>query len=381
MLLDPVSVSAQDPDDIPVCPAQAVMCRVEQTWTQPQLEAEIGTLGSGEGDFIAHDDQLTLVYRPSKPYVSAVSTIIMSEVPMEHVDDSDWWILTIQFDGVDEALLTFGIIERSSSGDRFAYPFLTWRGQNALPEPAVNDPVQGSLDVIPFQSEALSAKRNVHLYLPPGYDSTQTYPVIYMLDGEILREYVGGIDYLITERCVPSLIIVGVESAPFQNAENLRGEEYVPGRNPERFTQHERFFTQEVREWAEASYGASSHRNERVIFGVSNGGLFAVEMTLRHPELYGIAFPFSAGASQDFEKPMIQLNKLQLPLQIYSTAGSLEPVFDQLTRDFAQAYTEAGAEVVFSERVAGHNDALWQVEFVNAVKWAFGDPQADCVTS
>jgi enterochelin esterase-like enzyme len=112
---------------------------------------------------------------------------------------------------------------------------------------------------------------------------------------------------------------------------------------------------------------------------MSNGGLFAVEMTLRYPEMYGIVFPFSAGASQDFEKPVIQRASIQLPLLVYSTAGTLEPIFDETTRSFAREYAEAGAEVVFSERVAGHNDALWQIEFVNAVQWVFGDRTSGCI--
>lgn len=374
-------VLAQTPDNLPVCPADAVICRVEQAWTPQQLEAEAGVLEPGEGAFFARDNRLTFVYRATKSRASAVSVIISGEVPLARVENSDWWVLTIQFDGVDEALLTFGIIERGPAGDRFQYPFMTWRGQNAAPEPTANSPVSGALEMILFESEALGAARRVHLYLPPGYDSTRTYPVIYMADGESLPDYAGGIDYLITEGCVPPLLMVGVESAPYQNSQNVRGEEYVAGRNPHRFAQHERFFTQEVREWAEANYGASSHREERVIFGVSNGGLFAVEMTLGHPDLYGIVFPFSAGTSQDFEKPVIDTDSLQLPLLVYSTAGSLDPNFDQATRDLTQDFAAAGAEVVFSGRVAGHNDALWRVEFVNAVLWAFGDPASECAAS
>ena len=38
----------------------------------------------------------------------------------------------------------------------------------------------------------------------------------------------------------------------------------------------------------------------------------------------------------------------------------------------AAALRGAGADVVMSERVASHGDALWQAEFPLMVAWAFG---------
>ena len=199
----------------------------------------------------------------------------------------------------------------------------------------------------------------------------QHYPVIYLADGQTLSEYAAAVDYLITRAEIPPVIVIGIASAEPHDRRNLRGEEYVHGRNPQRYEQHRMFFTQEVRQWAETTYGASSERAERVIAGISNGGLFAVAMTLQHPELYGTAFPFSAEASLEFEPLRIEPDTIELPLLIYATAGRLEPIFHQTTLEFVQAYEQAGAETVFSENIAAHDNAMWEVEFIKALRWRF----------
>jgi len=56
----------------------------------------------------------------------------------------------------------------------------------------------------------------------------------------------------------------------------------------------------------------------------------------------------------------------------YLVAGTLEPFFlDNATR-WATALRDAGADVVMSERVAPHGEALWREEFPLMVRWAFG---------
>ena len=58
--------------------------------------------------------------------------------------------------------------------------------------------------------------------------------------------------------------------------------------------------------------------------------------------------------------------------RVYLVAGTLEPFFlDNATR-WADALREAGADVVMSERIASHGNALWRGEFPLMVAWAFG---------
>ena len=56
----------------------------------------------------------------------------------------------------------------------------------------------------------------------------------------------------------------------------------------------------------------------------------------------------------------------------YLVAGTLEPFFLANATRWAAALRDAGADVVMSERVASHGDALWRAEFPLMVTWAFG---------
>jgi enterochelin esterase-like enzyme len=362
---------AQSADDIPTCPSQEAMCRVNYSWTLARLRAAVGELSPGAGRFLAQDSQLTFAYRASSERFSEVGVLFYDEIRMQRVGESDWFAITLQIKGMDKAIISVGISEHAETAISYRQGVAAWRGENAPPPPPVNRRMQGKYGITIFDSAALHQPRQVHLYLPPNHDKQQRYPVVYMTEGASLRVYAPMIDYLIANGQIPPLIVVGAASAVSRDGRNLRGEEYVLGRNQELFEQHERFFTQEIRLWVERNFGASTERSQRIVFGVSNGGLYAATMTVRHPELYGTAFPFSAGASLGFEKPIIERQTIQLPLRIYSTAGTLEPIFHQSTREFADAYLNAGAEVVFVGHVAAHDDLMWQVELVNALKWAF----------
>jgi hypothetical protein len=56
----------------------------------------------------------------------------------------------------------------------------------------------------------------------------------------------------------------------------------------------------------------------------------------------------------------------------YLVAGTQEPFFLENAARWAAALRNAGADVVMSERIAGHDTAMWREEFPLMVGWAFG---------
>lgn len=101
-------------------------------------------------------------------------------------------------------------------------------------------------------------------------------------------------------------------------------------------------------------------------FGVSAGGELALALGLRHPERYGAIFSASPGAGY---QPPADLPSL-LP-RTYLVAGTQEPFFLENADRWATALRAATADVVMSERIAGHDAAMWRAEFPLMVAWAF----------
>ena len=119
--------------------------------------------------------------------------------------------------------------------------------------------------------------------------------------------------------------------------------------------------------WARSRFGVTLSAERTAVFGVSAGGELALAIGLRHPDLFGAIFSASPGAG--YRPPDVMPTRLP---RTYLVAGALEPFFLDNAARWATALRVAGADVVMSERVAGHDDAMWREEFPWMIAWAFG---------
>jgi enterochelin esterase-like enzyme len=184
--------------------------------------------------------------------------------------------------------------------------------------------------------------------------------IVFAGDGQMISRW-GGI---LEAADLPPTMIVGAHRVA---EETLRLHEYSPGFDPERFAAHERFFVDEVGAWTRSRFGVTLSVDRTAVCGVSAGGELALAIGLRHPDIYGVIFSASPGAG--YRPPNVMPSPLP---RTYLVAGTLEPFFLENAARWAVALRDAGADVVMSERVAGHDDAMWREEFPRMVAWAFG---------
>jgi enterochelin esterase-like enzyme len=216
------------------------------------------------------------------------------------------------------------------------------------------DPVRGELVTETFDYDG---GRQVTVYLPPDPPTA----VVFAGDGQLIAPW----GAVLEAADVPPVLIVGTHRAP---DETLRLHEYSPLLDPPRFAAHERFFVHDVGAWARSRFGlAPSAANRTAVFGVSAGGELALALGLRHPDRYGAVFSASPGAG--YRPPALMPDALP---RTYLVAGTREPFFLENAARWAAALRDAGADVVMSERAAGHDDTMWRAEFPLMVAWAFG---------
>jgi len=198
--------------------------------------------------------------------------------------------------------------------------------------------------------------RQVTVYVPPDPPEA----IVFAGDGQMIARWGGCLE----SADVPSTMIVGAHRAA---NETLRLHEYSPGFDPDRFAAHEKFFVEGLGTWVRSRFGTTLSADRTAVCGVSAGGELALALGLRHPDVFGVIFSGSPGAG--FRPPAVMPSALP---RTYFVAGTLEPFFLDNAARWAAALRDAAGDVVMSERVAGHDHAMWRAEFPLMVAWAFG---------
>jgi len=198
--------------------------------------------------------------------------------------------------------------------------------------------------------------RQVTVYVPPDPPEA----IVFAGDGQNISQWGGDLE----AADVPPTMIVGVHGLADEMA---RLHEYSPFFDEERFAAHEGFFVEDVGRWVRSRFGVALPAERTAVLGVSAGGELALAIGLRHPDIYGAIFSGSPGGGY---KPAGVLPS-RIP-RVYLVAGTLEPFFLDNASRWAVALHDAGADVVMSERVASHDNAMWRGEFPLMVAWAFG---------
>lgn len=341
---------------LPACPSTEHLC--QETTLPPAEDLRDAWRRAGAPVWL-DDDILTLIYENGE--ATAVNLAGSVRAPMQAVPDSDLWVLRLRLSYAREAMLLYAFVPLQPE-----MPLVRlnqWRGPDSPPAPPLVSSLTGSLIQHDFESEALGESRPVTIYLPPGYDPAQTYPVIYMPDGKGVSFYVAVVEPLIVDGTIPPVLLVGTHAASDGNG---RAVEYLPGFDAARYDAHEQFFTEEVRLWAEATLGASTQRTERAVFGASNGGVFAAALGVDHPDLYGASLIFSAGMH-----PPVPPQTARYPIRFYLMAGTMERGFYRRTITLGQRLRHYGGETLIAERVGGHDLFMWREELPSALRWLF----------
>lgn len=152
-----------------------------------------------------------------------------------------------------------------------------------------------------FLMRPLQRKRKIWVYLPPGYEqSSKSYPVIYMHDGQNLfdESQAGfgewGIDETLdslTAAGKPGAIVIGIENGPkrlneynpyfFERAGEGEGDAYLE------------FIIKDLKPVVDKKYRTLKSKEHTIIAGSSMGGLISFYGALKHNEVFGRAGVFS----------------------------------------------------------------------------------------
>jgi enterochelin esterase-like enzyme len=169
-----------------------------------------------------------------------------------------------------------------------------------------------------FRSNFVTA-RNIDIWLPPDYNHTRKYPVLYMHDGQMLydaeitwNKQEWGVDEtisrLIEEKKIPPVIVVGIWNSgsgrhadyfpvkPFESMQDWEKEFVIrESRNhprkyltsPIQSDNYLKFIVKELKPFIDKHYSTLRDRANTFIAGSSMGGLISMYAVCEYPKVFG----------------------------------------------------------------------------------------------
>lgn len=359
--LTEISDATVSPDFVPWCPARSTLCRYNRDWTTEELDKR---LGSNYWAVWQDGDSLHYVFHGQADAILVGGGINVDLVP---IDNTNYWVANLKIKDLDRAVISYIFAVRTQDKFKFLPESSgVWRGDDAPDQPEHADPLQGMFRTHYIYSTILDEMRLVSIYLPPSYNRDETYPVVYLADGQMLASFARVAEPLMEQQIIPPTILVGVFSATNQT-QYQRYEEYVLGVDDDAYIAHEWFFTREVRRWAELGWGVSDNFHDRAVFGLSNGGAFAGNTGVRRPHIYSHVMMFSPS-----HHPEVTLRS-RIDARYYIVSGTLEPIIYETAQRTQLSLLLLGVDAEFHAHVAGHDMIMWQAKFVDALIWMFSE--------
>ena len=242
-----------------------------------------------------------------------------------------------------------------------------------------------------FEMPQLGRSRRIWVYLPPDYEeSNQSYPVLYMHDGQNLFDAATSafgeweVDKTLNalfENGDEGVIVVGIDNGGVH-----RLDEYSPWVNAAygggEGDAYLDFIVETLKPHIDGQYRTRPEAEHTGMMGSSMGGLITLYAALRHPEVFSKAGVFSASfwfADEVYDYAASAT--ISPDTKMYMIAGALEGggQVDQVADMEAMRSTLLGAGMedaqlkVVTHPDGEHSEWYWRREFGPAYEWLFAN--------
>lgn len=212
----------------------------------------------------------------------------------------------------------------------------------------------------------------VTVYLPPGYDSDESYPTLYTADGSAWLELIGLptiLDNLISEEEISPLIVVMIDATENRSSWYQYNPEYLS-------------YLERVIERIDAEYSTRPQPGSRIHIGTSAGGRATVYAGMERPELFekvALLSPSLSGPVFYWEPYFAGRRHPPRNLSVWMSAGTYEGYIYDDARTMQEFFDRAGLSVMATYNPQGHSFGAWQADAIEALRYflAPSDESAD----
>jgi len=254
-----------------------------------------------------------------------------------------------------------------------------------------------------FPSNILGNRRDVLVYLPPGYSrfSRKRYPVLYMQDGQNVFDAAtsfSGVEWgadetaqrLIRQKLIEPLIIVAVantgedrvhEYAPTRGVIDAKAKRTKRSRGLAR--QYGEFLIEELKPYIDKKYRTQREAEFTGLGGSSLGGLVTLAIGILFPAMFSRLIVMSPSIWwDDFAiYRLVDMIEQKPLLKIWLDTGTAEPGWEQ-ARFLCNRLMEKGWRLnvdlnYLEAKGADHSESAWAARVEPALRFLFPAPQRD----
>jgi enterochelin esterase-like enzyme len=227
---------------------------------------------------------------------------------------------------------------------------------------------RGKLETVAYDSKTVGIKRNVQVYLPPGYSKDKKYPVLYLLHGiggdenEWTR---GGVAHVVLDnlyadkKLVPMLVVLPNGRA----SKDLTARDPIPKQSPA-FATFEKDLLTDLIPFIEKTYSVQADREARALAGLSMGGGQSLNFGLGNLDTFAWVGGFSSApntmnANDLVKDPSTATKKLKL---LWLSCGDKDGLF-RISQNFHKTLEEKKVPHVWHVHAGGgHDFKVWKAD-------------------
>lgn len=213
-------------------------------------------------------------------------------------------------------------------------------------------------DNIRINSQKLGYSLQFRVYVPGGTRKDDKLPVIYVTDGQWYLQY-GEMDKILdatisTGQINPAIVVFVDSTNPDNARENRRNAEFMCNAD------YATFYKAELVPTVEANFPVSTRRDDRIIMGVSFGGLNAACFGLMAPDVFaGIGMHSPANADHLKLLRGLYDESEALPLRMFFSVGTKNDN-TKAARRFKRTLEKKGYDLTYMEVHEGHDWNNWR---------------------
>lgn len=224
----------------------------------------------------------------------------------------------------------------------------------------------GKMELVEYNSATVGIVRKARVYTPPGYSSSQRYPVLYLLHG------IGGdenewarngspdviLDNLYADKKAKPMIVVMPNG---RASKDTTAKDSIPKQSPA-FAAFEKDLLNDLIPFIESHYSADAKRESRALAGLSMGGGQALNFGLGHLDTFAWVGGFSSAPNTKSPEKLISnpddtIKKLKL---LYVSCGDRDYLFS-ISRSIHNMLDEKHIRHFYRVIPDGHHDfKVWK---------------------